>query len=203
MGDVFEKKIKSFLPYIIITAAAYYIVPAILMLSDSAEVVNQIVYIGLFSLIAFGCCLYHGLKKTNDLTVSLVAPVLFIPSMFIFGVFSENWTNALLFLVSYFICGFIGVTIGDMLRKDKAIDQKLKEDNSDERPYVRKRVPKRVATAAIKDKTITEKVIEEHDIEIPESFEAEENIDDVETTFDTTVDDIDAILAELRNRTED
>ena len=87
------------------------------------------------------------------------------------------------------------------------------DDNADTK---KKRVPKRVnASATDIDKTAAELMIEDHDIEIPmtfdeevesESFEAVEAMPEtpeVETTFDSTADDIDAILNELRNRRED
>ena len=67
-------------------------------------------------------------------------------------------------------------------------------------------------TATDTDRTAAELMIEEHDIEIPmafdeeveiESFDEIDTVDEVETTYDSTADDIDAILAELRERRED
>ena len=208
MEDIFEKKIKSFLPYIIIIGAAYLFGPAILMLTGNKVLLNQIFYIGLFPLTALLCCLHYSYKKEMDFFLSLVAPIFFIPSMFIYGLFMLQPLNSIIFLVCYFICSYLGLTIGDMLKNKNGSD-----DNADTK---KKRVPKRVnASATDIDKTAAELMIEDHDIEIPmtfdeevesESFEAVEAMPEtpkVETTFDSTADDIDAILNELRNRRED
>lgn len=197
MEDIFEKKIKSFLPYIIIIGVVYLFAPAILVFTGDS-ILNEIFYIGLFPLTALGCCTFYSYKKEMDIVLAFVAPVFFIPSMFIYGNFMDSWINSLIFLVCYFICSYLGLTIGDMI-KGKSSDEESGENK-------KKRVPKRVNTRADEDKSTAEMMIEEHDIELPASFDEEignEEIETVETTYDSTADDIDAILAELRNRRED
>ncbi len=194
MEDIFEKKIKSFLPYIIIIGVVYLFAPAILVFVGNKEILNQIFYIGLFPLTALACNFFYSYKKEMDFWLSFVAPVFFIPSMFIYGVFQYNWINALIFLVCYFICSYLGLVLGDMF--------KGKNNKTDENER-RTRVPRRVNTSSRKEKTAAELMIEEHDIELPPSFDEEiesGTYDEVETTFDSTADDIDAILAELRDR---
>ncbi len=198
MEDIFEKKIKSFLPYIIIIGAVYLFGPAILMLTGNNVALNQVFYIGLFPITALLCCLHYSYKREMDFFLSLVAPIFFIPSMFIYGLFMAQPLNSIIFLVCYFICSYLGLTIGDMIKGRNG-----NEDNADKK---KKRVPRRVNTDAHNEKTVAEMMIEEHDIELPPSFEQEvesENYETVETTYDSTADDIDAILAELRNRRED
>lgn len=204
MEDIFEKKIKSFLPYIIIIGVVYLFGPAILMLSGNNVTLNQIFYIGLFPLTALLCCAYYSYKKEMDFFLSLVAPIFFIPSMFIYGLFMDQTVNSIIFLVCYFICSYLGLTIGDMI--------KGKKDSDDNTDIKKKRVPRRVNTDAHTQKSAAQLMIEEHDIEIPPSFEQEveseslefcEQVEAVETTYDSTADDIDAILEELRNRRED
>ncbi len=204
MEDIFEKKIKSFLPYIIIIGALYLFGPAILMLTGNNVTLNQIFYIGLFPLTALLCCMHYSYKKEMDFFLSLVAPIFFIPSMFIYGLFMTQPLNSVIFLVCYFICSYLGLTIGDMIKGKNG-----KEDNADKK---KKRVPHRVNTAVHNERTSADLMIEEHDIELPPSFEQEVEIesfdsvptaDTVETTYDSTADDIDAILAELRNRRDD
>lgn len=196
MEDIFEKKIKSFLPYIIIIGVVYLFAPAILVFVGNKELLNQIFYIGLFPVTALACCFYYSYKKEMDFWLSLVAPVFFIPSMFIYGNFAYSPLNSIIFLVCYFICSYLGLTLGDMLKgKNGATEQK--EENK------RTRVPRRVNTTPREDKSAAELMIEEHDIELPPSFDEEVQsgtYDEVETTVDSTADDIDAILAELRNR---
>ena len=207
MEDIFEKKIKSFLPYIIIIGAAYLFGPAILMLTGNKVLLNQIFYIGLFPLTALLCCLHYSYKKEMDFFISLVAPIFFIPSMFIYGLFMLQPLNSIIFLVCYFICSYLGLVIGDMIKGRNGAEEKADKKQ--------KRVPRRVNTVAGADATAAELMIEEHDIEIPMAFDEEVEIDsfdeidtvdeveEVETTFDSTADDIDAILNELRNRRED
>lgn len=204
MEDIFEKKIKSFLPYIIIIGVMYLFGPAILMLTGNNVLLNQIFYIGIFPLTALLCCAYYSYKKEMDFFLSLVAPIFFIPSMFIYGLFMMQPLNSIIFLVCYFICSYLGLTIGDMIKGKNGT-----EDKADEK---QKRVPRRVNTVANSDATAAELMIEEHDIEIPMTFDEEveidtfeeiETVEEVETTYDSTADDIDAILAELRNRRED
>lgn len=204
MEDIFEKKIKSFLPYIIIIGVAYLFGPAILMLTGNNVLLNQVFYIGLFPLTALLCCLHYSYKKEMDFVLSLVAPILFIPSMFIYGLFMLQPLNSIIFLVCYFICSYLGLVIGDMIKGRNGA-----EDKADKK---QKRVPRRVNTATDTDRTAAELMIEEHDIEIPMAFDEEveidsfdeiDTVDEVETTYDSTADDIDAILAELRERRED
>lgn len=202
MEDIFEKKIKSFLPYIIIIGVVYLFAPAILVFVGNKELLNQVFYIGLFPLTALACNFYYGYKKEMDFWLSLVAPVFFIPSMFIYGNFAYSPLNSIIFLVCYFICSYLGLTLGDML-KGRNGDNTEKNERSDK---TRTRVPRRVNTTPREDKSAAELMIEEHDIELPPSFDEEVEsgtYDEVETTFDSTADDIDAILAELRDRRED
>lgn len=202
MEDIFEKKIKSFLPYIIIIGVTYLFGPSILMLSGNKLFLNQLFYIGLFPLVALVCCLIYSYKKETDFYITLVAPIFFVPSMFIYGLFMAQPLNSIIFLVCYSICSYLGLVIGDMLK-----GRKSDENSVDEK---KKRVPRRVNTSATTvDKTQAELMIEEHDIKIPMTFDEEvesesfETVESVETTYDSTADDIDAILAELRNRRED
>lgn len=206
MEDFFEKKLKEFLPYIIIIGAVYLIVPAILVLTKSHGALNQIVYIGVLPLTALSCCTYYGYKKTNDFYLSLVAPIFYIPSMLLYGNIRDSVINSLIFLVCYFICGYIGLTIGDML---KGKNEQEKPESGEEKPHrvqTKKRVPKRVRTHTER-KSRTEIIMEENDIELPESFDESfdesEHIGEVETTFDTTADDIDSILAEIHGRRDE
>ena len=66
MDDKFEKKLKEFLPYIIIIGVVYLFAPAILVSTKSTGLLNQIIYIGLFPLTALLCNVYYSYKKAND-----------------------------------------------------------------------------------------------------------------------------------------
>lgn len=212
MDDKFEKKLKEFLPYIIIIGVVYLFAPALLVFTDSTGMLNQIIYIGLFPLTALLCNIHYSYKKANDFTLSLVAPIIYIPSMLLYGNIRDSVLNSLIYLVSYFICGYIGLTLGEII---KGSDSKK---NKNER---RKRVPTVVDTkTAVKenDDIYLEDDLSEYnaveEIELPKSYEPvddysndsndsfsfEQQDNSFESKTSYTEDDIDAILAELHNR---
>lgn len=197
MDDKFEKKLKEFLLYIIIIGVVYLFAPAILVFTESTGILNQIVYIGLFPLTALLCNLHYSYKKTSDFFLSLVAPIIYIPSMLLYGNIRDSVLNSLIYLVSYFICGYIGLTLGEMLRGT--------DSKQDKKSARRKRVPVVVDTTTANN-TFEQEV---EKIELPQSFEQIEELEAVETEAEEplfepassyTEDDIDAILAELHNR---
>jgi len=195
MEDMLEKKLKSFLPYIVVIGAVYLFVPAILVFASSAGMLNQIIYIGILPVTALLSCMVYAYKKTNDFYLSLVAPLFYIPSMFIYGNFRDSWLNSLIFLVSYFICGYIGLTLGDMI-KGKS------EDNEDGSNDNKKSVPKRIDTKKIEE--ISNSSYMPEDIELPKKFEedmlsvVDELTENEETT--TSEEDVEAILDKLQGR---
>ena len=199
MDDKFEKKLKEFLPYIIIIGVVYLFAPALLVFTKSTGLLNQIVYLGLFPLTALLCNLYYSYKKTSDFALSLVAPIIYIPSMLLYGNIRDSLLNSLIYLVSYFICGYIGLTLGEMIKGSNSKNKK-----SD---VTRKRVP------TVVDTSTAEEPFEMYvdDIELPKQYEQTEDYTQYEDTYEEpayepassyTEDDIDAILAELRNRHE-
>lgn len=199
MDDKFEKKLKEFLPYIIIIGVVYLFAPALLVFTKSTGLLNQIVYLGLFPLTALLCNLYYSYKKTSDFALSLVAPIIYIPSMLLYGNIRDSLLNSLIYLVSYFICGYIGLTLGEMIKGSNSKNKK-----SD---VTRKRVPTVVDTSTAKEPF--EMYVD--DIELPKQYEQTEDYTQYEDTYEEpayepassyTEDDIDAILAELRNRHE-
>ena len=208
MDDKFEKKLKEFLPYIIIIGVVYLFAPAILVSTKSTGLLNQIIYIGLFPLTALLCNVYYSYKKANDFFLSLVAPIIYIPSMLLYGNIRDSVLNSLIYLVSYFICGYIGLALGEILKGSDS-----KKNSKDVR---RKRVPTVVDTkvADKSDDIYVEDDFNEYnaveEIELPKSYEPveEHNFEPQNNTFDNsydsskdyTEDDIDAILAELHNR---
>lgn len=208
MDDKFEKKLKEFLPYIIIIGVVYLFAPAILVSTKSTGLLNQIIYIGLFPLTALLCNVYYSYKKANDFFLSLVAPIIYIPSMLLYGNLRDSVLNSLIYLVSYFICGYIGLSLGEILKGSDS-----KKNSKDVR---RKSVPTVVDTkvADKSDDIYVEDDFNEYnaveEIELPKSYEPveEHSYEPQNNTFDNsydssrdyTEDDIDAILAELHNR---
>ncbi len=204
MDDIFEKKIKEFLPYIIIIGVLYLFFPAILVFTKSAGVFNQIVYMGLFPLAALGSCFHYSYKKKSDFFLSLVAPIFFIPSMLLYGNIRDSALNSIIFLVSYFICGYLGLTLGEMLSgKLPEKEEKAEKSHKSVSGHMRKRVPKRVKPSAHKHDSGAGFGLDE--IEMPQKFEDELAMNDLSTetspeVFDSTADDIDSILEQIHNR---
>lgn len=198
MNDILEKKLKEFLPYIVIIGAVYLIMPAFLVSGRASVVFNQIVYIGIFPLAALGCGFHYGYKKTNDFYLSLVAPIIYIPSMLLYGNLRANPLNSIIFLICYFICGYIGLTLGEMFSSKNGDENKDKSEHKKE-VHTRKRVPKRVKTTEHTHRFKSDEF--EDDIKMPEQFEVEHS-DVTDSLFDDTQDDIDAILSDIRNRND-
>lgn len=215
MDDIFEKKIKEFLPYIIIIAALYFVIPGILQLAGASTLMYQIFYIGVFSIAAFACNFHYGYKKHTDLFLTFVAPVISIPSMLIYGIFRDSVLNSIIFLVSYFICGYLGQTVADMVttKPDSNDDGKTRKSpqrkprskvapskGANDRHYTKKRVPKRVRPSA---HTHTSDSRLPEDIEMPKRYDEFEYYGS-DSSYDTTStsDDIDAILNEIHNRND-
>ncbi len=187
MEDIFEKKIKEFLPYIIIIGLVYMLMPSLIVMSKGSVLLSQIMYIGIFPLVAFGCSFFHSYKKGSDFFMTLVAPIIYIPSMLLYGNLRDSVLNSIIFLVSYFICSYLGLTVGEMLSGNapKTNDNRQKNVKKEERARV---------------------VKEETDLFV-EEFEPAQNFDQIGVQtyddsydYDTTESDIDAILAELHNR---
>lgn len=210
MNDKFEKKLKEFLIYIIIIAATFLVLPALLRLAGNNVVVNQIAFVGIFPLITFSCGAHYAYKKSVDMSFCLIAPIIFIPTMFLYGLLrgQNGFLNSLIYLVAYLICGYIGLTVGEMIAPKKSQSQKEeKPHRSDVRgnSHVRKRnVPQRVS--------LSHHIEDDEDnfdeIVMPQDFESSEHAhketakskedDDFEYGYD-----LDSILKELREKRED
>lgn len=198
MEDVFEKKIKEFLPYLIIIAVVYLFLPSLIVFTNSNGVLNQIVYMGAFPITAFACNLVFAYKKRNDFFMSLVAPIIYIPSMLLYGNIRDSVVNSLIYLVSYFICSYLGLVIGEMVA-GKETDNAKKD--ASRTPNQRRRVPKKI-NPQIED--VASQEITMDDIKPVESFyddaHDDDSADEVSDYADTTDDDINAILDEIHNR---
>ncbi len=183
MEDKFEKKFKSFLPYIIIIAAVYLFSPALLTIfsKNQTSPLTYIILIGALPLTVFFCCFHYAYKKENDFFLSLVAPIIFVPSMFLYRLFNYSWITSLIYLISYFICGYIGLILGEMLAKNK---KNSKGKETDDKIKTSQKRPKKV--------NISEDPSND-------GFQ-DEFSDDLDTDMTTTTEDINAILENIHNR---
>lgn len=177
MDDKFEKKLKAFLPYIIVIGVVFLFVPALMLVRSQA--INYIILIGLLPLTALGCCAHYSIKKENDLLISLVAPLFFLIAALLYGMFRDSVVNTIIYLVAYFLCGYLGLMVGDIVTNRSGGKQKSKPSPDPSRPR-----PKRVA------------VEKEH----PRHFKTEDPYQDESLDTSTTSEDIDAILSEIHTR---
>lgn len=204
MPEKFEKKLKKALPYIIIIAVIYLFLPALLI--NRQDFLNDVILIGVLPLTALICCLVYSCKIRNDFFVCLIAPVIFIPAMFLYGIFISNPVICIIYLVSCFICGLIGLMVGDIINPKKKDEKEEKDERRkrpvrrdedfdyDEKTEERPRREKRAQRVPRRERKEREEVIEE---------EVEEDVFEDKYAFSdqsTTEDDIDAILAEIHKR---
>lgn len=208
MENKFEKKLKAFLPYIIIIGLVYLLVPALLFVGSDA--ISYLVLIGILPLTAGICCAHYSMHKENDFYLCLVAPIFFIPAMFLYPIFRSGALIALIYLVSYLLCGYLGLTIGDILAGSKGRGRKRgasqKGEDAPKRPE-RRTTAARSARRTEDDEEPVRRV--RRSTARPERVEVEKDEDvftadpyqDDSLNTATTSDDIDAILSEIhRNR---
>ena len=113
MDDKLEKRLKEFLPYIIVIGIIYLLVPALLFMNT--DFAAYLVLIGILPLTALGCCAHYSYKKKNDLLLAFVAPLFFLPAMFLYPIARESLLKGVIYLAAYFLSGYLGLAIGDIL----------------------------------------------------------------------------------------
>ena len=215
-----EKKLKAMMPYIIVVGLVYLIVPALLLTGSAA--LSYIVLIGLLPLTALLSCAHYSMNRNNEFLASLIAPVFFFVSMFLYGIVTSDALRAFIYLIAYFLCGYLGLTIGDILanRKNGGRSDRSAGRPAERRaavPAVRRTTPSRVPVRDDEDeeeapvrrapvsrpaaRPVREPVREpvRQAARQPEPYAADP-YDDRSLDTSTTEDDIDAILREIHSR---
>jgi len=205
MEDKLEKKLRQFLPYIIILALAILALPAILRLIGNNVVVNQIVFVGIIPLVIFSCGVHYAYKNTADLWFCLISPIIFIPTMLLYGMVRDNPLNSIIYLIAYLVCGYIGITVGELIApKQKEADKPVKTEFKGNFHVRKRNVPKTVSLSQHIEDDDDDNFDE---IVLPQNFENSEHAhtpvenkeeDDFEYGYD-----LDSILSELRNKRDD
>ena len=212
MEAKFEKKLKAFLPYIIIIGIVYLVVPALLFVGSGF--VSYLVLIGILPLTAGCCCAHYSIKKENDFWLCLVAPIIFIPAMFLYPIFSTNALIALIYLVSYLLCGYLGLTIGEIVKTSMGKDAKASDKAEPNKDAAPRRTERRASVRRSEDRGIepgtpirrsrTSKARAERvDLDSTDGFFTEDPYSDDSLDTSTTSEDIDAILSEIHQRRGD
>lgn len=108
--------IKKYLPYTVITFAIYIIVPLLFRnaaLKGFVGVAWYFIFPATAAITAAIYCSKYGL----DFLFSLIAPIIFLPSMFLYygGINMHN----IILLTGYLVAGIFGLFIGDLALGDK------------------------------------------------------------------------------------
>lgn len=120
---------KRYVPYAVVILLAYMIVP-LLFLVPALAGFSAIAYYFVFPAIAIVCSAVFCSKYGLDFFFTLIAPVVFIPSMLIYnGGFQI--TNIIL-LVAYLVAGIFGLYIGDIAFGDKRRQAEAEADKKAE-----------------------------------------------------------------------
>ena len=175
MEDKFEKKLKELLPYIIIEAIIFFLMPLFMGRSEGAA--TYIIQVGVFPLTAIGCCLFYRLKsRKSEIYICFIAPLFYAIAALLYGMWRDSAINVLVYMASYFVCGYLGLLLGDVLRKK----------TRGKMPAVKPASPKRVNV--------------KEDEPAPENFKAEDPEKDLSLDTSTTEDDVEALLRAIHNR---
>lgn len=212
MEAKFEKKLKAFLPYIIIIGVVYLLAPALLFVNSTF--VTYLVLIGILPLTAGACCAHYAIKKENDFWLCLVAPIFFIPSMFIYGIFQKNALIALIYLVAYLLCGYLGLTIGDIVASSSKKDRKPADEKPEDAPEKKpSRTARKPSSRRSRDRGVdADTPIRRSrssaragrvDLDSSDDFFTEDPYADDSLDTTTTSEDVDAILSEIQQRRGD
>ena len=210
MGNTFGNRIKAFLPYLVIIGIVFLVLPALLL--TGSGFITYALLIAVLPLTALLCCAHFSLHKGNDFLLSLAAPVFFLPAMFIYPIASQSVIKAFIYLIAYFLCGYLGLTIGDILAgRNKAAAPAAASASADRRPSQPRpvrRVPVEMmdeddepAPAEVRpaqSQRARRVVVEEADHAV--QFGSADPYADKSLDTSTTEDDIDAILREIHQR---
>lgn len=168
MQDSLEKRMKSFLPYLIVIGIVFLIVPAMLLIGSDA--IRYIVLIGLLPLTALLCCAHYSTTRKNDIMLSLAAPICFFVSMLLYRLIISDPLRSFIYLIAYFLCGYLGLTIGDILANRKSGDSR----SAAARPSTR--APRRDSTADVQEAPARRSAPSQRPARVPVERESEQPV---------------------------
>lgn len=182
MNDKLEQTLKELLPYIIITGVIFLLLP--LFMTDRESAATYIIELGAFPLTAIGCGIFYKIKnRRTNLYLCAVAPLFYALTALLYGMWRASWITVVIYIAAYFLCGWLGQMLGDLLHAPK----KSADDGGTKRsvriPSLR---PRRVNV--------------EENVQPADDFKAEDPEDDMSLDVSTTEDDIEAILNNIHNR---
>ena len=175
MDDKIEKKLKELLPYIIIAGIIFLLLP--LFMGKTASAATYIIQIGVFPLTALiSGAVYKIQKKQNSIYLCLIAPLFYALTALLYGMWRSSWITVIIYIIAYFLCGYLGLFLGDVLPIKKKRDTSLPSPISPSHVNV------------------------EEEANPAEDFQTEDPAEDERLDTSTTEDDIEAILDNIHNR---
>ena len=178
MNDKLEHTLKELIPYIIITGILFLFLP--LFMGKDAGAATYLIQLGAFPLTAIGCGVFYKItKKKNNICLCLIAPIFYALAALLYGMWRDSWYTVLIYIAAYFMCGYLGLILGDILpigKKGESVRSLMKKPA---------RRPRRVNV---------------DEVPAADAFVAEDPEKDVDLDTSTTEDDIEAILNSIHNR---
>lgn len=113
MFKKFMIKFKPMMPYLFITELFYYLAPFI-AIAIGDLMIMAILLLVVFPVVTFICAFICSQKHGYSWIYTIVAAVLFIPTVFMF----YN-SSALIYVTMYAIASILGNMLGDLLGKKK------------------------------------------------------------------------------------
>lgn len=181
--------VKKYIPYATVIFAIFFIVPLI-FISDVMQPFFGVAYYVIFPFVSAACATVYCSKHGMDFLFALIAPVVYIPSMFIYnGGFSV--TNVIL-IVTYLFAGILGLFLGDIVLGDKrhALEEQEKAEAEEMMLEAKRRDDKRREEMMKKEADTTDTN--------DDDFNYDKYMSDIDKTpVLSTEDEIDAILGEF------
>ena len=179
MEDKLKNKLKTLLPYIIINAIIFLLLP--LLMGNKTGVATYLIQVVVFPLTAVGCSIhYKRFKKETDVYICFVAPLFYAVTALIYGMWSVSWYTVLIYIAAYFLSGYLGLLLCDMMKTDR----KKGSDRS-----ASKRFSQRPSRVNVKE-----------DAKDKQNFAAEDPSEDMSLDVSTTDDDIEEIFNRIHNK---
>lgn len=204
MNDKLEKTLKELIPYIIVTGILFLLLP--IFMGKSAGFMTYLIELVAFPLTALGCGIVYKIKKKrNNLYLCLIAPIFYALAALLYGMWRASWYTVLIYIAAYFLCGYLGLILGDLLpigRKGKSESGAETETAETQRSTIAEEKPAKRRHRASKDEKVARPArrVNVEEISDVDDFVAQDPEKDNELDTSTTDDDIEAILQSIHNR---
>lgn len=191
------KMIKRYVPYAIIILLVYMLFPLFFVFTGAEyQAYTPIIYDVIFPVVAIGCSVVYAKKYGIDFFFSLVAPIIYIPSMIIYNGISAN---NIIFVAIYLVSSIFGLFLGDMFfgqKKNTEAPLDVDLDIEESEPVVKRKAPERQRSKASAE---SQKSTASQKVQNDDFFEnySPDNLSDAKSNAE---DEIDKILKEIHNR---